>query len=306
VNKKIDLIYKLDGPLIDEGIDVFELSPLLLSLGELIQESNSTLHPSGDKLSVNVKPFERGSFVMELQLFAQTNAQQLLHMVNQDSVRQIKELLEWMGIISGGTVGVIKVYKFLKGPPKRVEVGPEDVKIIAQDDNSITINKKTYALFQNTKIQQNIYRIYGNFLGKDGIESVKSYLKENERETKVEVEKSDVPYFNPANTIPVEQENLNENKTITISYLKPKRISLEGEADNWSFRKGEDAVIVATIKDPEFLGKIVSAEIRLSHEDLLEVRLLEIQTINNNELSVKYEIQEVIKYTPAPIQQSLI
>lgn len=176
MKKKINLIYQLNGPSIDDGVDIFKLSPLLLSLGELIQNSQEAAHPEGNKLGVNVKPFKKGSFVIELQLFAQSNLGQLIDFINKDSVTEIKELLEWLGIIGGSVMGVIGVYKFLKGKPKRFEeVGFNEVRITAKDDNSITVNRNVFNLFQNTSVQQRIYNIYGNFLGQEGVETVHSF-----------------------------------------------------------------------------------------------------------------------------------
>ncbi len=306
MTNKVNLIYKLEGPKVDEGIDVFELSPLLLSLGKLIQNSNEIVNPTGKKIGVNIKPFQKGSFVIEILVFAQTNLQQLISYVNHDDVQQIKQLIEWLGLIGGGTTGVIAVYKFLKGRPKRIDAGPEEVKITAQNDTSITVDKQTYSLFQNSDVQQNIYNIYGDFLGKEGINKVKSFLKDEGEQKAVTVEKNDVPYFNPANAIMQEDAKENEKRNITQCFIKPKRISVEGEADNWSFRKGVDTVITATIKDEEFLSKIKTGEIRLYGEDLLEVNLLEIQTVKNNEVYAKYEVIKVTKYIKAPVQKTLL
>lgn len=304
MDKKVNLIYKLEGNLVNKGIDVFELSPLLLSIGKLIQDSNNIVHPNSERISVNVKPFQRGSFVIELALSATNNLQQIIHFINKDNTKQIKELLEWIGLIGGGTAGVIGIYKFLKGPPKKTEVKADEVKVTDQNDNSITVNKKAFALFQNNDIQQNIYNIYGNFLGKDGVDSVKSYIKEDQEETEVKVIKDEVPYFNPANAMLDEVKD--DKRNITQCFLKPKRLSVEGEPDNWSFRKGGETVITATIKDDDFLDKIKSGEIRLSKEDLLEVNLLEIQEVNGDDIYAKYEVLKVLNYKPSPVQQKLI
>jgi len=307
---RMDLIYKLEGSAIDEGVDVFRLSPLLLSIGQLIQESQQIAHPEGHELSVNIKPFEKGSFVMELSVFAQDNFHQLLEFINSDGVKEIKELLEWIGIIGGVTGvsagGVIGIYKFLKGQPKRHEETEKgDIKIFSKDGNSMTVNKKTFALFQNNNIQQSIYNIYGDFLGHSGIEKVSSYIK-SEPKTKTEVIKEDVAYFNPANAIFGETAE-NVKKNITTVFLNPKRGSWEGEPDNWSFRKGAGEIVKATIKDREFLNKIKSGEIRLAQGDLLEVTLVEIQVVEKDgQVNSKNEIINVLNYKKAPIQRSLL
>lgn len=306
MSKAVDLIYKLEGPKVDRGIDVFQLSPMLLSIGQLIQDSNKLINPTSPEIAVNIKPFKEGSFIIEILLFAENNLQLLINSVNQDNVKEIKELLEWLGLTAMGTGGVIGIYKVLKGPPKTIErLEKGDVKITSQEGNSLVVNHKTFSLFQNNKVQQSVYNIYGNLLGKEGINTVKSYLKEEEN-NQVVVEKSDVPYFNPANTVPVEQIDENQKTNITRSFLKPKRISVEGEPDNWSFRKGPETIITASIKDVDFLNRIKSREIRLSNEDLIEVDLVETQTVNGLEINTKYDITKVWDYKPAPSQGTLL
>src|SRR4030042_4849898 len=73
----IDLIYKLNGK-IDEGINVFELSPILLSVGTLIKEAHRTLYPDDREVAINIKPFERGSFEIDILMFAKTTLDQFL------------------------------------------------------------------------------------------------------------------------------------------------------------------------------------------------------------------------------------
>jgi hypothetical protein len=73
----LNFIYKLEGDVTE--VDVFKLAPTLLALGELIQDSNAELNPgSTKKISVNVKPFREGSFIVDLRLFAETNFQQII------------------------------------------------------------------------------------------------------------------------------------------------------------------------------------------------------------------------------------
>lgn len=55
-----NLIIRLEGPALDNGIDVFELAPALLAVGTIIKESNDILNPLGKEVGINVKPFEHG------------------------------------------------------------------------------------------------------------------------------------------------------------------------------------------------------------------------------------------------------
>src|SRR5207245_954722 len=68
--KTVDLVYKLDGAL--KEIDVFKLAPALTGLGEIVQNAHKILGAEHE-VGVNVRPFERGSFVVEISLFVREN-----------------------------------------------------------------------------------------------------------------------------------------------------------------------------------------------------------------------------------------
>ena len=54
----VNFVYQLDGDI--EGVDVKDLSPILLSLGELIQEANKTINPDGREFLLKLNPFKKG------------------------------------------------------------------------------------------------------------------------------------------------------------------------------------------------------------------------------------------------------
>jgi hypothetical protein len=151
----VNFVYKLDGNVSE--VDVFKLAPTLLALGELIQQSNSELNPNGRQIGVNVKPFREGSFIVDLSIFPHTNLQQLLDILSSDQIGKVKTLLEWIGLISGGTAGAVRVIKYLNGKPKSVEeVKPGEFRYTGGDDNSITVNASVHQLLSNSSITNNI------------------------------------------------------------------------------------------------------------------------------------------------------
>ena len=60
--KKINLIYRIHGQKVEEGIDAYELAPALLAIAEVINESNQIIYPDGNKIGINIKLFEKDSF----------------------------------------------------------------------------------------------------------------------------------------------------------------------------------------------------------------------------------------------------
>ena len=308
--QKVNFIYKLEGKDISEGFDVFELAPILLSVGELIKESNKILNPGGRDLAVNVKPFQKGSFVVDIVLFAQTNFQQIIKFVNNDNVKEIKELLEWVGIISGGVVGtggsLIWLIKKLKGKPRTVEqIKPNEVRYTGEDGNTFTVNTKVHQLFSSTNIQNFIYNAYGKPLESENVDSVECYIQDEQATTKEVFEKEtaqDLKNYSEAElpSLVTEEEIINTTEV----FVSPKRGSFDADPRQWSFRMGGsgEQIIKATIRDEQFLDRYKNNQIRLHYTDVLKVRLIQklkkIDGIINMDATVN-EIEKVLEYYPS-------
>ncbi len=304
----VNFVYKLDGDI--KEIDVFKLAPTLLSLGELIQESNRDVNPSGRQIGVNVKPFREGSFIVDLTVFPQTHFQQVLDLLGTHSVEQVKTLLEWIGLISGGSTGVVQLVKWLKGRPKVVEeVKPGEFRYTSQDDRSITIHAPVHKLFSNSSVTNNIYKVYVLPMeDQPFVTNVKTYIEEI-KDTEVIVTRDDVPFMRGViepslNTGPA-NEIVKEHIQVGV-FLNPKRGSFENDGRDWSFYRGKKEVIVATIKDKVFLKDYADGTYRLNSSDLLTVDLLERQIVVGTIVKKPvYEILQVTNYIKGPEQPYL-
>lgn len=298
--KPVNFIYQLEGDI--QGVDLKDLSPILLSLGELIQEANAIINPGGRELSIKVKPFQKGSFLVEMLAFAQTNAQQLIDLVSNENTRSVKEVLEWIGIIVGGTGGLIYAIKWLKGKPKSIQRADEGEYIfINQNDESKTFSSITYALFSNTKIQANIFNVFGKPNKIEGVTGISTLLKEEEKTTsQVEITYNETKYFSQYEH-PYEVHDSEEtvNETEMIVFLNPQRGSYQGDKGPYTFvvASSNDALSRVSITDEDFKQKLISGEIRLHVKDLIKARISIKQKHRNGEIqSPSYEIVEVLDY----------
>src|SRR6266496_2242428 len=107
----LNFVYKLEGDI--REVDIFKLAPTLLALGELIQESNRLLHPEGNEIGVNVKPFREGSFIVDLSMFPHSHLQQILEFFTPHSMEQLKTHLDIIRLTAGEKYGAVKAIKFL-------------------------------------------------------------------------------------------------------------------------------------------------------------------------------------------------
>jgi hypothetical protein len=308
----VNFVYKLDGDV--QEVDVFRLAPTLLALGELIQESNQEVNPTGRQIGVNVKPFREGSFIVDLTIFPQTNLQQVLDLLGSQSAGQVKLLLEWIGLItgSGGIVGVVQLIKWLKGRPKAVdEIKPGEFRYTAGDDRSITVDVHVHQLFSSSRITNNIYKVYGAPMeDQSSVTDIRTYV-EGESGTEVVFERSEVPivreFMDPSATLTSSGEIVKEHVQEGV-FLNPKRGSFENDPRDWSFYRGRgrNDVITATIKDKAFLQDYEDGKYRLLSSELLTVTLLERQTVEGTIVKKPvYEILRVTNYIKGPEQKML-
>jgi hypothetical protein len=308
----INFVYKLDGDV--QEVDVFKLAPTLLALGELIQESNQEVNPSGRQIGVNVKPFREGSFIVDLTIFPQTNLQQVLDLLGSQSVGQVKLLLEWIGLItgSGGIVGVVQLIKWLKGKPKAVdEIKPGEFRYTAEDNRSITVDLHVHQLFSSSRITNHIYKVYGAPMeDQSSVTDIRTYV-EGESETEVVFDRSEVPivreFIDPSATVTSGGDIVKEHVQEGV-FLNPKRGSFENDPRDWSFYRGRgrNDIITATIKDKAFLQDYADGKYRLHSSDLLTVTLLERQTVEGTIVKKPvYEILRVTNYIKGPEQKTL-
>ncbi|HRH23350.1 MAG TPA: hypothetical protein PK295_01840 [Candidatus Magasanikbacteria bacterium] len=315
MSRPVNFIYKLDGTDIDSGVNVFELAPILLSLGELIKESNKILNPQGRDIAVNVKPFEKGSFIVDILLFAPNNFQHLIDLVNNDHVKEIKEILEWIGIIGGGTVatgkGLFWLIRKLNGKPKTVEqVKPNEVRYTSTSGNTYTVDVKVHLLFSNPNIQNFVYNAYGKPLESEKIDSVESYVKEEKEETKVVFEKDVLESIKNYSEAQLPSLAVEEEISASMEvFVSPKRGSFDADPRQWSFRLGAgEQIIKATIKDEDFLAKYKSNQIRLHFTDVLKVKLVQKLKKKDGTIDLESginEIEKVLEYHPAQVIEQM-
>jgi hypothetical protein len=309
--EKVDLIYKLNGDF-ENGIDVFELSPVLLSVGKLIAESYHTLNPQEPQLAINVRPFQAGSFDIQLILHPTLCIQEALHFIRSQQGQDIRTLLEYIGLIggsiTGGTYSLIKLIKWLNGKAKRVaKTQSGDIQYFSETDQSIVVPVKVHALFQNVNIQQIIYNGIGRPFENKEVLNIECQIKDKP-DSKLIIEKDIVGACKnysisevPSVDAPI------ENETTISMWIHPHRGSYEGESNSWSFRivGSNENIKIDNIDDVGFLDKIKNDTYKPSHNDRLHVEILQKQKIQGMKETFTRKIVKVIEIVKSEEQLKL-
>lgn len=303
--KVTNLIIKIKGPNVSEGIDVFDLAPSLLAMGEVIREANEIIGLPKRELGINIRPFEKGSFIIDIGLFAETNLQQIMQFLNSDTVTYIKQILELIGLINisgSGIFSLIQLLKWLKGRPRKIErLESGQVRYTNSQGDIIIVNGKVDKLYNKPTIIENVY-LGHRPIEKEGIEEIESSLKDDPT-TKVQSNKEDIKALRISSEIAEGLEEIDvPDREVNLTF---KRGSFEGDPTNWSFRLNKD-IITAMIKDREFIRKLEDGRIRPNHVDTFKVILRERKKMRGQKyLSSTYEIIKIVKYEKGPLQKEL-
>jgi|SRR5579864_1072792 len=302
---QFQLVY--DGDDVRAGsMDVYDLAPALLSVGDLVREANRFLNEDRTKVSLQVRSdFQHGSFEISL-LVDQGILEQARQVLFGGTVVDAKMLVEVIfGVPAAVTatttaiIGVLKVYKMLHGEKPK----PQPTTVI--EDNSVTIiqdirvEAKTAALYNNEAIRSRIDRVVRP-VAKKGIDTleVRKGTELIER-----IEKSEVPerVYESAR----ESETAEQITDTREALLKITKANLDDKKGKWGFSDG-NARFGADLNDPVYQQKLDNREVGFYKGDVLRVVLKTVQTAKPlGALKTRYSIEQVLEHRPLPSQSSL-
>jgi hypothetical protein len=288
-----DITFELayDGEALKSGsIDVNDLAPSLLSLSDLIDESNKLITKGKAEIRLRVvSEFEKGSFGIGFYLHRGHDI--FLNVFNSPEASSIATFLTIIGIAGG--IGLFQLIKTSKGkkPIRITEITQtEKVKLEFENGSPLEVNKMVFQLFKSFRARRAVSRIIRPLKSK-GINTLCFYHKKKET---IKIESKESEYFEP----PIEKENeiISESEKI-LQIISPSF----NEENKWRVSDGNSTFYVS-IEDVNFVNKIKTRAILFGNNDSLLAKLKLRQWFENGELKTENEIVEVINYLPAPEQ----
>jgi len=296
MSQKTEIIYKLDNIDADDGVDIFEIAPILMSFGELIKSSSDTLGFE-QKIDVKVKPFRQGSWITEF-IIHQETIRNLFNLAKDPNAQAVGLILALLGLsVKDGINGVVGVVRFTKGKVNNFKKkDDETVTYINEAGEELEVTMPEHRLVQSPLVQINFYN--GVVAPLEKFPTAGSVTINVEADNSVvtldENDKKDFEEYARTELLEEVEENVTSLNNI---FIKPKRGSYSGEEKAYSFFFGESILYPTTIEDEDFLEMLKSGTIRLFHEDVLKVNLEIIQKKDvTNKLINHYSIKKLLEY----------
>ncbi len=301
-----------EGPGVEDGsIDVRDLAPALLALGQLVQAAAAVLNGDRAQTSVRLLEVDDGSFIADLaiiqsigemlkELFAFSEA----HKEGVEAASGLADLIFKVGGgVAGVGVGLFQLMKLLKGkkPEKAERLANGEISITAQDGATVIVNQKVERLYADMLVRKAAESV-AQAAQSEGVERLKFTQGDEADSAPFVIERAEAPYFAlPAP--PGEAEVIGDQER--VMNLQIRNAWFTGESQKWGFTEGGQ-LFPAVIEDTAFLNRVAKGEISLGANDYMSARVRVRQTMTRKGLKVEHTILEVLDYKSGDRQLQLL
>ena len=280
-------------------MDVRQLAPALLAIGDLFERSNALLNENRAHVSVRVTAAERGSFILHIDLW-QTVAEQVKALIGHVDVATINTIIDSLFGKAAGTISVFQLIRLLRGKrAKRKSVLQNgNVQLELPDGTTAEAKPETVTLYEDQRIRQDAADAIKP-LGAEGIDSLEVRRGQEVLEN---VSKPEIESFQKAAEKPDYRDTepkLTANARRAVEIIKPSF------ADDlvWTVSGGDGERFTAKMVDPDFQSRVDSGDVFFKKGDIAIVEVTTKSWVVNGRLHSEHEITKVQSFEHGTDQQ---
>jgi hypothetical protein len=285
------LVYDGEG-LRGGEMDVRELAPALLGVGELFEEANRELNQQRAGLSVRVKAgFRQGSFVVDLTAH-QNVIEQIIGLIKQDPLVQISALVM---LLFGGR-GLFDLLMRGKGEkPQSVTKLQDGNTQVVFKDSQLTVTNNVFQLYESPGVRKAVRPVVKP-LENPGIEDLKAIQDDR---VLSEITKGDL-----LGLTRIEMDERVVDESEGTRFLQVVSVSFKGD-NKWRLAEGGSEAFYS-MEDPDFRRKIEQYSEKFGKDDMLKCKVKTTTRVTEDgSLKTEHAIVKVLEHHSAAHQTSL-
>lgn len=309
MSKHVTTTIRYDGPaLAGHEMDVQDLAPALLALADIIQLANRKFNGTQADIKVMVNAdVEQRCFMIDISL-VMSFLDQAKGLLGTDHIKTAKEIAEWVGILSGSSLGLFQLLKFLRSAkkadtPLQIRSDGAGNVIVTGSGNTIIVPQEVYHLAQEPKAVEKAKAVLRP-LEKEGYEKL-AFLQGDEEVfevTKAEAEGIGELPAKPLSDIP------SESSSHIRGQVRIKSAQYEGGAQ-WAFLWNGRAINAEMVDQAaDWVGDFQANKVDAPPNSILDVSMIETAQLDDQGMIVgkpSYQVKEVHSVAPPPTQIGL-
>lgn len=276
----------------DGGMDVAQLAPALLSIGNLIKIANTEINGRESAVSIKIEAFKKGSFGIDFAVFT-NGVHSVLKFFGSVEICGAMNLLATLGIVGGS--GLITLIKWIKGRRIRsVRENDETAIFTLENGDTKEVKRNVLVLYRNVDVRQGLEDSLSVPLTNKGIDSIEI---SNDIEETIVIGKNESEFFRAP-----ELESSELDESIYEVWVQPINVAFK-ENNKWRFSDGQ-FTFYASMSDKTFMDK-VNDDLAIAAGDMFKVKIKRTQRESAQGLSTDYEVLHVLEHRQAGKQLPL-